>query len=63
MQVVFRASNENSVVSPVSVSTLLAILQQGSGGSTQAQVTGVLHVDPEQSKQGYSQLTRNLKVK
>ena len=62
-QVVFGANNKNTVVSPVSVSTLLSLLQQGSGGNTKAQLTQVLHLDSQQSKQGYSQLTRNLKVK
>jgi serine protease inhibitor len=62
-QVVFGANDKNAVVSPVSVSTLLSILQQGSGGNTEAQLTQVLYLDPQQSRQGYSQLTRNLKVK
>lgn len=58
---VFGANDGNAVTSPVSVSTLLALLQQGSGGNTEAQLTQVLHLEPQQSKQGYSQLTRNLK--
>jgi hypothetical protein len=52
----------NVVISPVSVSTLLAIVQQGAGGSTESQLTEVLHLGPEQSRDGYSHLTRNLKV-
>ncbi|GFG31822.1 hypothetical protein Cfor_12498, partial [Coptotermes formosanus] len=36
-------------------------ITQGSGGNTEAQLTQVLHLDAQQSKQGYSQLTRNLK--
>jgi len=62
-QVVFGANDKNTVVSPVSVSTLLSLIQQGSGGNTEAQLTQVLHLDPQQSRQGYRQLTRNLKVK
>jgi serine protease inhibitor len=62
-QVVFGANDKNTVISPVSVSTLLALLQQGSGGNTEVQLTQVLHLNPQQSRQGYSQLTRNLKVK
>jgi len=55
--------NGNVVVSPVSVATLLSILQQGSGGNTEAQLTEVLNLKTQQSRQGYSKLTRNLKVK
>jgi serpin B len=61
LKVVFGANNKNTVVSPVSVSTLLSLIQQGSGGNTEAQLTQVLHLDPQQSRQGYRQLTRNLK--
>jgi len=44
------------------VSTLLALVQQGAGGNTLSQLTDVLYLGKEQSRQGYSQLTRNLKV-
>jgi serine protease inhibitor len=57
-----RYNAGNVVISPVSVSTLLAIVQQGSGGSTEAQLTEVLHLNPERARDGYSHLTRNLKV-
>ncbi|XP_021929958.1 alaserpin-like isoform X2 [Zootermopsis nevadensis] len=58
---VFNNNGGNAVVSPVSVSTLLAIIQQGSGGNTLAQLTQVLYLNQEQSKETYGQLTRNLK--
>jgi len=63
MQMVSEEMSGNVVVSPVSVATLLSILQQGSGGNTTAQLTEVLHLTPQQSRQGYSKLTRNLRVK
>jgi len=63
MQGLLEEMSGNVVVSPVSVSTLLSLLQQGSGGNTEAQLTQVLHLDPQQSGQGYSTLTGNLKVK
>ena len=63
MQVVLEDMSGNVVVSPVSVATLLSLLQQGSGGDTEAQLTDVLNLKTQQSRQGYSKLTRNLKVK
>ena len=63
MQVVLEEMSGNVVASPVSVSTLLSLLQQGSGGNTEAQLTEVLNLKTQQSRQGYSRLTRNLKVK
>ena len=63
MQMVSEEMSGNVVVSAVSVATLLSILQQGSGGNTTAQLTEVLNLTPQQSRQGYSKLTRNLRVK
>jgi serine protease inhibitor len=63
MQVVLEEMTGNVVVSPVSVATLLSVLQQGSGGNTEAQLTEALYLKTQQSRQGYSKLTRNLKVK
>jgi len=63
MQAVLEENSGNVVASPVSVATLLSILQQGSGGNTEAQLTEVLSLTTQQSRQGYSELTRNLKVK
>jgi hypothetical protein len=63
MQMVSEEISGNVVVSPVSLATLLSILQQGSGGNTEAQLTEVLNLATQQSRQGYSKLTRNLKVK
>jgi hypothetical protein len=63
MQVVLEEMSGNVVVSPVSVATLLSLLQQGSGGNTEAQLTEVLNLKTQQSRQGYSRLARNLKVK
>jgi serine protease inhibitor len=63
MQMVSEEKSGNVVVSPVSVATLLSILQQGSGGNTTAQLTEVLNLTTQLSRQGYSKLTRNLMVK
>jgi serine protease inhibitor len=63
MQAVLDDNDGNVVVSAVSVSTLLSLLQQGSRGNTEAQLTEVLHLNTQQSREGYSKLTRNLKVK
>jgi serine protease inhibitor len=63
VQVVLGENSGNVVASPVSVSTLLSILQQGSGGNTEAQLTEVLKLTTQQSREGYRKLTRNLKVK
>jgi serine protease inhibitor len=52
----------NAVVSPVGVSTLLAIIQQGANGTTLDQLSKILYLNQEQSRQTYSQLTRNFKV-
>jgi serine protease inhibitor len=59
---VLKEDAGNVVISPPSVSALLALVQQGSGGSTKAQLKEVLHLDPEQSRDAYSHLTINLKV-
>jgi Serpin (serine protease inhibitor). len=63
MQEVLEEKSGNVVISPISVSVLLSLLQQGSGGDTEAQLTQTLHLDSKQSRLGYSKLTRNLKVK
>jgi serine protease inhibitor len=50
------------VVSPVSVFTLLAILQQGAMGNTLTQLTQALRSEPEVTRAINAKLTRNLKV-
>ncbi|CAH0402315.1 unnamed protein product [Chilo suppressalis] len=50
----------NLVVSPFSIATLLALLQQGSLGSTQQQITVALQLTPNQAADGFRQLTETL---
>lgn len=54
---VLHSKTGNVVVSPVSVYTLLAILQQGSGGTTRQEVNNVVHAQPDATKVAYKSLT------
>ncbi|CAG9793500.1 unnamed protein product [Diatraea saccharalis] len=49
----------NLVVSPFSIATLLALLQQGSLGNTQYQITVALQLTPNQAADGFRKLTEN----
>nr|CAD7454201.1 unnamed protein product [Timema tahoe] len=51
----------NVIISPVSVSTLLALLNQGSHDTTRQQLESVLNLSTEESKQGYGGLVHSLK--
>ncbi|XP_069676942.1 leukocyte elastase inhibitor-like isoform X2 [Periplaneta americana] len=53
--------NDNTVVSPVSLYCVLALLQQGTGGSSLAELTTVLHANSTASREAYYNLTRSLK--
>ncbi|XP_069695710.1 leukocyte elastase inhibitor-like isoform X2 [Periplaneta americana] len=55
------AGSDNLVASPVSLSTVLAMVQQGAMGDTEKQLTKALYADPSENKEGYSKLTRNLR--
>ena len=59
---VFQSKTGNALVSPVSVYTLLAILQQGAGGTTRQEVTNVVHAEPDVTKESYRTLTTHYKV-
>lgn len=50
------------MVSPVSVSILLAMLQQGSRGRSRDQLNAVLHAVPDRALEGYGHIVRSLKV-
>jgi hypothetical protein len=63
LQVLLTENTGNMVVSGVILSILLAIVQQGAEGNTQAQLTKVLHAGPSETKKGYSRLARNLRVR
>ncbi|PSN32807.1 hypothetical protein C0J52_22967 [Blattella germanica] len=47
----------NAVISPVSVYTLLAIVQQGAVGTTRTEVDNVVHAQPENTRLSYRNLT------
>lgn len=51
----------NVLVSPVSVSILLAMLQQGSLARSRDQLSSVLHVPPDRAREGYGHIVRSLK--
>ncbi|KAJ9585040.1 hypothetical protein L9F63_020614 [Diploptera punctata] len=61
LKTVLENKTGNAVVSPVSVYTLLAILQQGAGGNTQQEVNNVVHAQPEITKLAYKTLTTRYK--
>nr|CAD7589190.1 unnamed protein product [Timema genevievae] len=52
----------NVIISPVSVSTLLALLNQGSHDTTRQQLESVLNLSTEESRQGYGGLVHMLEV-
>jgi len=62
MQALVRGQAGNVLVSPVSVSILLAMLQQGSLGRSRDQLSAVLHVPPDRAREGYGHIVRSLKV-
>ncbi|KAL0819137.1 hypothetical protein ABMA28_008396 [Loxostege sticticalis] len=50
----------NVVVSPFSIATLLALLQQGSLGATQRQISNALQMSPSDAADGFKRLADNL---
>ncbi|KAJ9580164.1 hypothetical protein L9F63_004181, partial [Diploptera punctata] len=52
---------ENVITSPVSLSSLLAILQQASSGNTRTQLSQILYSGPQATRLGYSQIIHNIK--
>ncbi|XP_069676855.1 leukocyte elastase inhibitor-like isoform X1 [Periplaneta americana] len=54
-----RASN--TIISPLSLYTVLAITQQGAGGNTENEVTQVLHAQPAETRVGFRDLINNIK--
>ena len=57
-----RSKTGNAVVSPVSVYTLLAILQQGAGSTTREEVNNVVHAQPDITKTAYKILINRYNV-
>ncbi|KDR09404.1 Serpin I2 [Zootermopsis nevadensis] len=61
LQAIVRRQAGNVLVSPVSVSILLAMLQQGSRGRSRDQLNAVLHAVPDRALEGYGHIVRSLK--
>uniref|UniRef100_A0A2A4JZY5 Serpin domain-containing protein n=1 Tax=Heliothis virescens TaxID=7102 RepID=A0A2A4JZY5_HELVI len=51
---------DNVVVSPYSITTLLAMMQQGAWGKTQEQITNALRMTSESSASAYAQITGDI---
>ena len=62
LQELFDKNPGNVIASPVSLSTLLAIVHQASAASTRQQLTQVLHAGPQALRSGYSQIIYDIKV-
>ncbi|KAJ4431220.1 hypothetical protein ANN_19817 [Periplaneta americana] len=54
-----RASN--TVLSPLSLYTVLAMIQQGAGGNTENEVSQVLHAQPAETRVGFKELMKFIK--
>ncbi|KAJ4431221.1 hypothetical protein ANN_19818 [Periplaneta americana] len=53
---------KNTVVSPLSLSTVLSMVQQGSGGNTLKELDQVLHAQPKSTREGFKNLIQELSV-
>ena len=64
LQTIFslKKTQENTVLSPVSLYDVTALLQQGSGGKSLDEITRVLHADAATTRERYSQLVKQLRV-
>jgi len=62
-QAVLGGQSGNVVVSPVSVSVLLSMLQQGAMERSRDELSAVLHMSPQDAREGYGHIARSLKVR
>ncbi|XP_069686005.1 leukocyte elastase inhibitor-like [Periplaneta americana] len=62
LKIVLRNNSGNVVTSPLSVSVLLAMVQQGAEGATLSQLTTVLRAAPPENLQDFSQLSHCYKL-
>ncbi|KAJ9580241.1 hypothetical protein L9F63_004114 [Diploptera punctata] len=64
LRAVFSQSNvqQNTVLSPVSLYDVTALLQQGSGGNSLEELTKVLHADAPTTRKRYADLIRSIKA-
>ncbi|KAJ9594339.1 hypothetical protein L9F63_014215, partial [Diploptera punctata] len=58
---IFSEENKNVVTSPVSVSTLLALVLQGASGEVKKELETVLHCEAGQMREEYRKLLQNIK--
>ncbi|CAB3233597.1 unnamed protein product [Arctia plantaginis] len=61
LKIINSMATGNVVVSPYSVSSLLSLLQQGTSGTTQEELTRVLGMTPEALAAAYSRITTDYK--
>lgn len=62
-QAVLGVQSGNVVVSPVSVSVLLSMLQQGAMERSRDELSAVLHMSPHDAREGYGYIARSIKVR
>ncbi|XP_069676812.1 serpin B6-like isoform X2 [Periplaneta americana] len=62
MKTIFSSEKrqKNTVVSPLSLSTVLSMVQQGSGGNTLKELDQVLHAQPKSTREGFKDLIQEL---
>lgn len=60
-KILSKEPQANIVVSPLSLATLLSILQQGAVDNSNAQLEHVLHQSKEESKESYGRIVQSLK--
>ncbi|KAJ4431223.1 hypothetical protein ANN_19820 [Periplaneta americana] len=58
----FNSANRgnNTILAPMSLYTVLAMLQQGAGGTTQDELNYALHAQPTSTKEGLKSIIQNL---
>jgi serine protease inhibitor len=61
-QTVLCGQSGNVLVSPVSVSVLLSMLQQGALERSRDELSAVLHLSPNSARDGYGHIARSLRV-
>lgn len=62
LQSVNQLIRGNVIVSPTSIATVLALLQQGTSGEAQDQMTRALSMPPNATAPTYQRLTYDMKV-
>lgn len=63
LKTVLNQSEGNVIISPLSISTLLAILQQGARNNSNLQLEEVLHTSQDEAREGYGNIVQSLKMR